>query len=800
VSKPDLYVTLRLPTASACTLRTRTINNSQTPDWNETFHFRAYSQAKNILEITLYDSDVVLDDKCTSILFDISTLKLGQKLTKDFITDDKVNDKLWLEFELTESPGAPGQYLSNGVLLAAPLSTLEVKLDKLPTDSKKIKCVKDSREQDGYDGLCLYIVCVCVSVQHDMLLKLQGAYNEDQVISKSISSSLMQTLRYFINKDLESKFELQTVRFIHRLLQVSPAYFLYVVVNFFNAADHLIIVIIKNLMQNVAEHVCFTSQENVNLHLNTVDSSDENMKVRLDFDIPPEEKVFLVKRREVVSRALQKFLSLERFLDSTQVPTVALVCSGGSSRAMTGMYGALKGLQSLGLLDAITYITSVSGSTWALASLYSEPFWSKEGLDKVMASSQKELSKSVTSLFSPAQLSYYHSELQKREKEGHSVSLIDTWGLVLEHLIFGKKHTETLSDQKKAVYKGQNPLPIYTAVNMKKDTSGCLVPGLCRHSTDKQHVFAFCICTKQRCYSCISLYWNISHILMHNNSNEIASIVIGLMASADYLYKVVVYMLLKLKVDRFIEKGNTSSTLNTLRVNPEASVLSGFLNGCPIISNVFNFLRGFTLHNLYSESSGFNTSNETHPDAFPNKLTPADSTLGLVDSGFAINTAFSPVLRPQRHADVILSLDYTWVEDHLKTLKDTQQYCSEHKLPFPKTDFSKYNSEPKREVYVFEDENNPDAPIVLHFPLVNVSFKEFKAPGVKRTGKKELNEGNINVSTKSSPYVTSHLTYSTEDFQRLVDLTSYNILNNKETIINTLKKALNKKGLPIIPS
>lgn len=64
---------------------------------------------------------------------------------------------------------------------------------------------------------------------------------------------------------------------------------------------------------------------------------------------------------------------------------------------------------------------------------------------------------------------------------------------------------------------------------------------------------------------------------------------------------------------------------------------------------------------------------ETHPDAFPNKLTPMDSTLDLVDSGFAINTACPPVLRPHRHADVILSLGYSWDEDHLQVKKYEQR-------------------------------------------------------------------------------------------------------------------------------
>lgn len=64
-----------------------------------------------------------------------------------------------------------------------------------------------------------------------------------------------------------------------------------------------------------------------------------------------------------------------------------------------------------------------------------------------------------------------------------------------------------------------------------------------------------------------------------------------------------------------------------------------------------------------------------------------------------------------------------------QVVKATQQYCIDHQIPFPKIDFSKYESQPKKEVYVFVDEKNPDAPIVVHFPMVNISFKDFKAPG-----------------------------------------------------------------------
>lgn len=34
-----------------------------------------------------------------------------------------------------------------------------------------------------------------------------------------------------------------------------------------------------------------------------------------------------------------------------------------------------------------------------------------------------------------------------------------------------------------------------------------------------------------------------------------------------------------------------------------------------------------------------------------------------------------------------------------------------------------------KECYVFVDNDNPKAPIVLHFPLVNDTFQKYKSPG-----------------------------------------------------------------------
>uniref|UniRef100_A0AAR2JDA5 Phospholipase A2 n=1 Tax=Pygocentrus nattereri TaxID=42514 RepID=A0AAR2JDA5_PYGNA len=498
MSESDLYVTLRLPTASARTLRTRCIPNNNKPQWNETFHFRVHGQVKNILELNVYDQDILQDDLCTSILFDISNLTLGQKETKVFITDDKV-------------------------------------------------------------------------------------------------------------------------------------------------------------------------------------------------------------------------------------PTVAVVCSGGGTRAMTCTLGSLRGLQKLGLLDTVSYITAV-----------------------------KHVHKSMSSLFSPRLLQYYSSELEQREREGHPVSLIDMWGLFLEQLIFGKKKACTLSDQQRAVSEGQNPLPIYTAVNTKQDAKWCEFTPF-EVGFPKYGGFI-------PAENFGSEYY-LGHLIKKLPETRI-SFLLGLCGSQRPPF---IYLTLSKEPLSTSYRDHKPATLDTLRVSPEAVVLSSFMNSRPVISKAFNFLRGFFLHNCYSEHSTFTSWKDTHLDAFPNKLTPMDSRLGLVDSGFAINAGFPPVLRSHRRADVILSLNYSWDSDQFKVLKQTQQYCTDHQVAFPKIDFNKVASELQREVYVFEDEDNPEAPIVLHFPLTNVSFRQYKTP------------------------VTKNLTYAPQDFQRLTDLASYNILNNRDIITRALQKALHRK-------
>ncbi|KAK9541997.1 hypothetical protein VZT92_002001 [Zoarces viviparus] len=205
---------------------------------------------------------------------------------------------------------------------------------------------------------------------------------------------------------------------------------------------------------------------------------------------------------------------------------------------------------------------------------------------------------------------------------------------------------------------------------------------------------------------------------------------------------------------------------------------------------MYNFMRGLFMHRDYNQQSNFVAWKETHPDAFPNQLTPRDSTLCLIDSGHAINIACVPVLRPERDVDLIISLSYSWEPEHIfNDLEKTAAYCKDHDIPFPNVDFASLEKEPQKEFYIFEDKENPKAPIVAHLPLVNVTYKHFKHPGVKRETEEDIRAGEVDVSSSSSPYITKNMTYSEEDYEALVELISYNISINKESILAALCKA-----------
>ncbi|NWS71984.1 PA24B phospholipase, partial [Crotophaga sulcirostris] len=198
------------------------------------------------------------------------------------------------------------------------------------------------------------------------------------------------------------------------------------------------------------------------------------LDVRLGYDLCREEQEFLQKRKRVVASALKRVLHLERDLHQHEVPVIAVMATGGGLRAMSAMFGHLLALQKLNLLDCVTYVTGASGSTWTLADLYEHADWSQKTLEGPLKAVKEQVTKCKLNLMSIEHLKYYHKELAERAKAGHVSSFTALWSLVQEMFLHERVCTRKykLTDQRKALEHGQNPLPFYAVLNVKEEKFG----------------------------------------------------------------------------------------------------------------------------------------------------------------------------------------------------------------------------------------------------------------------------------------------------------------------------------------
>ncbi|KAL2086773.1 hypothetical protein ACEWY4_017832 [Coilia grayii] len=120
------------------------------------------------------------------------------------------------------------------------------------------------------------------------------------------------------------------------------------------------------------------------------------MDVRISTDLCDEEKKTTQKRVEVVKRCLR---SHGIDYNPENPPRVALLGSGGGQRADVACLGTIRQLGKENLLDSFLYLAGVSGSTWAMASLYDDAQWSKN-VPSVVSRALQSMSEGSSSSFS----------------------------------------------------------------------------------------------------------------------------------------------------------------------------------------------------------------------------------------------------------------------------------------------------------------------------------------------------------------------------------------------------------------
>ncbi|XP_025854113.1 cytosolic phospholipase A2 zeta [Vulpes vulpes] len=780
LSKADCYVQLCLPTASSSPTRTRMIANCSDPEWNETFHYQIHGAMKNVLELTLYDKDILDSDQLSLLLFDLSSLKPGQPHRHTFQLKHQDSQELQVEFILENSQVPASEVITNGVLVAAPCLRIQGTLGEGGT--------APHREYGS----------------RQIWLTVPGAYEKPQLLPLQCpkEGGLPATFTFHMNPVISSKLDVELEEEL-TVLQSGPSAELETQTSKLGQGGILLSSL--TLGQEEQRSVALGEDQEVVLNMKAEMSSGD-LDLRLGFGLCDGEWEFLDKRKQIVSKALQQALGLSQAPDSSQVPVVAVLGSGGGTRAMSSLYGSLAGLQELGLLDTVTYLSGVSGSTWCISTLYKDPAWSQVSLQGPIERAQARVCSSKMGAMSTERLQYYVQELGSLESSGRSVSLIDLWGLLIEYFLYQEENPARLSDQQEAISQGQNPYPIYASINVRTNINGEDFAEWCEFTPHEVGL------PKYGAYVPTELFGSeffMGHLLQPRPEPRICYLQgmwgSAFAASVDEIFLKTAGSGLSF-LDGHRWKVNVTDDCQKLQLHdptqlrtrlftPQGpfsqAVLDIFTSRFTSAEN-FNFTRGLCLHKDYVAGQEFVAWKAMHPDAFPNQLTPMRDHLCLVDGGFAINSPFPLNLLPQRAVDLILSFDYS-LEAPFEVLQMTEKYCLDRGIPFPRIEVLPEDLEEPRECYLFAKAEDPRSPIVLHFPLVNRTFRTHLAPGVERQTAEEIACGDFVLNGSDTPYGMMNFTYEPEEFERLVALSRYNVLNNAETMRHALRLALEQQ-------
>jgi len=209
--------------------------------------------------------------------------------------------------------------------------------------------------------------------------------------------------------------------------------------------------------------------------------------VRRGRSISPGEKAYIDMRREKAGKALKSWLEAtgETFKLSRD-PTLAMVSSGGSYRAMlmgAGMVQAMDKRDTLevtgGLYQAMTYHSGLSGGSWLLTTIFGNAFDTISVLSRDLW--EKTLLKNgiyPLNTGSAPEKPFITDDMITRSQFGFPVTVVDVWGRFIEWQTLRttddkEKDSDTVFKMSsvrntQAFKEFEAPYPIMTALGMEQ--------------------------------------------------------------------------------------------------------------------------------------------------------------------------------------------------------------------------------------------------------------------------------------------------------------------------------------------
>lgn len=494
-----------------------------------------------------------------------------------------------------------------------------------------------------------------------------------------------------------------------------------------------------------------------------VERNKETVTVRLHNSIPRGEINAVSNRKEINKEAQEKLLEL-----SLEKPlTIGVSFSGGGDRALVCALGTLCGLDEMKLLDGVTYLSLLSGSTWMAP-------WFVHGNNireyKNMTTENLTTGLEVRN-FAEAKGVFDRLLLSAFQKK--TLTAINLYDALLVNTFFRdfgpQRFKQHMLKQFQNIRTGKMPFAINSAIIIDPSFPG--------------------------------EEW------MEFNGVEIGSEFLGAWVptwsfnrnfeggkSKDYTFDFPFYL--------GTYGGAVGLSLDLLYRHSIEKELSKFPE--PFNNFANSFVKNILEQKLTSKMMVKNITAQPLMSVFRNftfglkeGILKKEETMELTDAGLAFNNPVPPLLRYDRHVDVIMIFDNSAGEGIFQgeQLKMIVEYVQRKAKPFPEITEEDLQVAGRRTITVFKDED-PEIPVVMYFPR----FKDEEQWNELKTREElqrfvQLLEGFDTNQCLKSYCNTYNFKYQKHETEQLSAFTEFNVLANKEIIIETLKWAAERKGI-----
>lgn len=468
---------------------------------------------------------------------------------------------------------------------------------------------------------------------------------------------------------------------------------------------------------------------------------DAPASIRIGNDLCEQEQNYLVQRLPKIQACLNQCCQLPL---NGKVPVIAVACSGGGYRAMLYATGALVALSELQLMDALSYVVGLSGSTWAIGTWISSGKSIQEFHDWVI----NNIDFNITEI-DDTDLDLITRTLATKYMSGQPVGFFDVYGACIANDLFdffanGDKEQVYLSNQSTIISDGSLPMPIYPAISAESNAS-------------EQFWYEFT--PYEVGGSWLNAYvptWAFGR--KFNNGSSVTNAPEQSLGTMFGTFGLAVGVTLE---NLFQQENIAQNIQSPLAQKILQQIMAEFGNDRAISAEYLNFVFGM-----------------------PNTNYGALKIVQMVDAGIYFNLPYPPISgqRPARKADIIIFVDASEGTVGAE-LQSVQDYAQANNLPFPEIDYTNIGN---NAVSIFSSDDS-EVPVVIYIPqVVDQALLDAHQTDLPQLYS-SLNNFNIDECCDLGEACnTFNFSYIPAQAQQVADLGEFNMLMAKDAIMQAI--------------